>query len=86
MGLSRASTACPCRAVPSGSGIARGSRHAAAGSGQGTRAKANSREPLRIGGNVLEAKLIHKVVPVYPPIARTTRVSGVVSLIGVIGK
>ena len=48
--------------------------------------KTASPEPLRIGGNVLEAKLIHKVVPVYPQLARAARVSGTVHLIGVIGR
>jgi periplasmic protein TonB len=48
--------------------------------------KSVPREPLRIGGNVLEASLVHKVVPVYPPIARSMRISGTVHLIGVIGR
>jgi periplasmic protein TonB len=48
--------------------------------------KAPPREPLRIGGNVLEARIIHKVIPVYPSVARAMRVSGIVHLIGVIGK
>jgi len=43
-------------------------------------------EPLRIGGNVLEAKLIHKVIPIYPAMARAARISGTVHLIGVIGR
>ncbi len=43
--------------------------------------------PARIvlGGNVQEAKLIHKVLPVYPPLARQARVSGQVRLAAVIG-
>jgi protein TonB len=32
------------------------------------------------------AMLVRKVIPVYPPIARTARISGVVRLIGTIGK
>jgi len=31
-----------------------------------------------------EAKLIHKIVPVYPPLAKLTRVSGTVQLTGII--
>ncbi len=49
-------------------------------------AKASPRAPLRVGGNVLEASLVHRVVPVYPPIARAMRISGTVHLIGVIGR
>lgn len=32
------------------------------------------------------AMLIRKVIPVYPPLARSARISGVVHLIGTIGK
>jgi protein TonB len=32
------------------------------------------------------AKLIRKVIPEYPPLARAARISGVVHLIGTIGK
>ncbi len=32
------------------------------------------------------AMLVRKVIPVYPPIARSARISGVVRLIGTIGK
>jgi protein TonB len=32
------------------------------------------------------AKLVRKVIPEYPPIARAARISGVVRLIGTIGK
>jgi TonB family protein len=35
---------------------------------------------LRIGGNVMAAKLIHKVVPLYPPNAKAVGVSGTVVL------
>jgi periplasmic protein TonB len=42
--------------------------------------------PIRVGGTVQMAKLIHQVIPVYPPLARTARISGVVQLIGIIGK
>ena len=35
---------------------------------------------------MLAAKLIHRVVPVYPPLARQARVSGVVRLLGVVAK
>jgi Ca-activated chloride channel homolog len=38
------------------------------------------REPIRIGGNIQESKLIRKVDPVYPELAKQARVSGTVSL------
>jgi protein TonB len=43
-------------------------------------------KPQAIGGDVLEAKLLKKVIPLYPPLARQARVSGTVQLIGVIAK
>ncbi len=43
-------------------------------------------KPLPIGGNVLAARLLKKVIPIYPPLARQARVSGTVQLIGVIAK
>lgn len=43
-------------------------------------------ERIRIGGNVMAARLINQVKPVYPPIARTARIQGTVVLHGLIGK
>jgi periplasmic protein TonB len=40
---------------------------------------------IRVGGNVQEARLSKRVVPVYPPLARSARVSGVVRFSAVIG-
>jgi len=34
--------------------------------------------PLRVGGNVQAARIINRVQPVYPPLARQTRISGTV--------
>ena len=42
--------------------------------------------PIAVGGDVQMAKLIRKVIPLYPALARTARISGVVRLIGTIGK
>jgi protein TonB len=42
--------------------------------------------PYRQGGKVQAANLIHQVNPVYPPIARQTRVQGVVVMEAVISK
>ncbi len=45
-----------------------------------------SRTPVPVGGDVQAAKLIRKVVPEYPPLARQARVSGTVRLKGIVGK
>jgi protein TonB len=41
---------------------------------------------IRVGGNVMEAKMIHRVIPEYPKFARDMRISGVVRLVGIIGR
>lgn len=43
-------------------------------------------EPLRVSQGVQMAKLVKKVIPEYPPLAKTARVSGIVHLIGAIAK
>jgi protein TonB len=40
---------------------------------------------IRVGGNVQQARLIHQPRPVYPPLARQARVSGVVRFNAIIG-
>ena len=40
----------------------------------------------RVGGAVQAAKLVNKVQPIYPPLARQTRISGTVRLHAIIGK
>jgi protein TonB len=40
---------------------------------------------VTVGGRVKMARLIHQVEPLYPPLARQMRVSGVVELAGIIG-
>src|SRR5579875_2843283 len=42
--------------------------------------------PLRVGGGVAEANLIHKVMPAYPPLAKSARVQGTVEFTAVINK
>ena len=42
--------------------------------------------PLRVGGNVQSARIINRIQPVYPPLARQTRISGTVRLHAIIGK
>jgi periplasmic protein TonB len=46
----------------------------------------STREPLKVSQGVQEAKLLRKVIPLYPPLAITTRTQGTVHLIGVIGR
>ena len=41
---------------------------------------------IRVGGNVQVANLVTKVNPVYPPLAKQARISGVVHLAAVISK
>jgi protein TonB len=43
-------------------------------------------KPHPVGGDVQAAKLIRKVIPAYPELARRARVSGTVRLVGVIAK
>jgi protein TonB len=42
--------------------------------------------PLKVGGNVQAARIINRVQPIYPPLARQTRISGTVRLHAIIGK
>lgn len=42
--------------------------------------------PIRVTSDLQMAKLVRRVIPEYPPLARTARISGVVRLIGTIGK
>jgi periplasmic protein TonB len=48
--------------------------------------KPESAARLTVGGNVLASKLIFKVQPVYPELARRARIEGVVQLHGVISR
>jgi protein TonB len=41
---------------------------------------------VRVGGQVAEANLIRRVQPVYPPLAKSARVSGTVEFTAVISK
>jgi periplasmic protein TonB len=41
---------------------------------------------VRVGGAVQAAKLVNRVQPMYPPLARQTRISGTVKLHAIIGK
>jgi protein TonB len=57
---------------------------------EGARAPAVNPPPMApkqvtVGGRVEMARLIHRVEPRYPPLARQMRVSGVVELVGIIG-
>jgi protein TonB len=41
---------------------------------------------VTVGGNVQAARLVNRVQPIYPPLARQTRISGTVKLHAIIGK
>src|SRR5438874_2254486 len=41
---------------------------------------------IRVGGNVQQAMLVAQPHPIYPPLAKQARISGVVTLNAVIGK
>jgi protein TonB len=41
---------------------------------------------IRVGGRLQAARLVHRVVPMYPPLARQAHVQGTVELTAVIGK
>lgn len=43
-------------------------------------------KPVLVGGDVLAAKLLKRVIPPYPVLARQTRVQGTVHLLGVVAK
>lgn len=43
-------------------------------------------KPRLVGGDVQAAKLIRKIIPQYPPLAKQARISGTVQLTGVIAK
>ena len=45
-----------------------------------------TRAPMRVGGKVQAAKIVHQVTPVYPPLARQARISGIVRLEAVISR
>ena len=49
-------------------------------------AKAADTAPLKVSSGVQEAKLLRRIVPIYPQIAITARIQGTVHLVGVIAK
>ncbi len=49
-------------------------------------AKAADTAPLKVSSGVQEAKLLGRIVPIYPQIAITARIQGTVHLVGVIAK
>ena len=49
--------------------------------GASTQVAPPQRDPIRVGGNVQESKLIHRVEPIYPEQALKARISGTVILL-----
>jgi protein TonB len=45
-----------------------------------------AQRPIRVASSVQEAKLIHKVIPIYPKLALETRQQGKVRLAATVGK
>ena len=45
---------------------------------------AAAREPMRVSKGVQEAKVLRRILPVYPPLAIATRTQGTVHLLGII--
>ena len=43
-------------------------------------------KPRAVGGDVQAAKILKKVLPIYPPLAISARISGTVHLVGIIAK
>lgn len=41
---------------------------------------------VRLGGKVQEAKMLHRVIPIYPPLAKAARIQGLVRLEGIIAR
>jgi len=41
---------------------------------------------IRVAGNVQQSNLIHKVDPVYPPLAKQARIQGAVRFTAIIGR
>lgn len=42
--------------------------------------------PIKVGGDVQAAKIVRRIVPAYPPLAKAARISGTVRLLGVISR
>ncbi len=49
-------------------------------------AKPRPTGPVKIGGNVIAARIMNRINPVYPPLARQTRINGTVRLHAIISK
>jgi TonB family protein len=45
-----------------------------------------SQGPIRVSAGVQSARLVRKLIPEYPPLAKAARISGVVHLIGIIAR
>lgn len=43
-------------------------------------------KPIAVSSGVQSAKLIRRVIPLYPEIAKRARISGTVRLVGIVGK
>jgi protein TonB len=48
--------------------------------------KPTATAPVRVSGTVQEARILRRIMPIYPPLAITARVQGTVHLVGVIAR
>ncbi|MCX6633195.1 MAG: M56 family metallopeptidase [Candidatus Solibacter sp.] len=67
-------------------GVIGGVQGGVTGSATSVPPAADGTKRITIGGNVQQAKLVRQPKPVYPPLAKQARISGVVRLQAVIGK
>lgn len=72
--------------MPGSAGMDVGGSGGIAGATAAMPPPADGTKRITIGGNVQQAKLVSQTRPVYPPLAKQARISGVVHLTALIGK
>src|SRR5262245_34777703 len=76
----------PGSGMPSVSGIVGGVPVVKAPPPTATPIERQKSAPVPVGGKVMEARLLKRVMPIYPPLARAACVSGIVKLMGIIAR
>ena len=72
--------------MPGSAGMDVGGSGSIAGATAAMPPPADGTKRITIGGNLQQAKLVSQTRPVYPPLAKQARISGVVHLTALIGK